>query len=144
MVTLYSSSIIDEVVNWLGLLVACLASWATVKTMVIAKNDIKPDIRRIKNNVGATLERAKKELIYKKHFKNGAISEEEFEQAVKDTYADIMLLMPYLDKKGKQDEDLYLSEWLFNERSFYDSVNGMDTKEIAYLVYIIRRNIFAE
>ncbi len=55
-----------------------------------------------------------------------------------------MLLMPYLDKKGKQDEDLYLGEWLFNERSFYDSVNGMDTKEIAYLVYIIRRNIFAE
>ncbi len=65
MVTLYSSSIIDEVVNWLGLLVACIASWATVKTMVIAKNDIKPDIRRFKNNVGATLERAKKELIYK-------------------------------------------------------------------------------
>lgn len=84
------------------------------------------------------MERAKKELIYKKHFKDNIISKMEFEQAVKDAYADIMLLMPYLDRQGKQDEDWYLSEWLYEERPYYESVKDKDKKDVAYIIYTIR------
>lgn len=54
-------------------------------------------------------------------------------------YADIMLLMPELDKKGKQDEDWYLGEWLYNERSYYDILKGKEKKDVAYILYLIRK-----
>ncbi len=142
MTILSSSAIIDTVVNVLGLLVATISMVATVITMLITKNDLKPTVQKIRNNIGISMERAKKELIYKKHFKDSNISESEFEEAVKDAYADIMLLMPYLDKQGKQDEDWYLGEWLCNERPYYENIISKDKKEVAHLVYTIRKDIY--
>lgn len=59
--------------------------------------------------------------------------------SVVEAYNDIMLLMPDLDKKGKQDEDWYLSEWLCNERPYYSIIKGKDKKDVAYHIYTIRK-----
>ena len=39
-------TIINDVVCWMGLLVACIGSMATVVTMLIKKNELKPNISK--------------------------------------------------------------------------------------------------
>lgn len=133
------NGIIDIVISWIGILIAAIAAYATIRMLIIMKNEMYPKIDRMSNNIGFNMERAKKELIYKKHFPISDIDEEAFNKAVVEAYNDIMLLMPDLDKKGRQDEDWYLGEWLCNERPYYSIIKGKDKKDVAYHIYTIRK-----
>ena len=57
-----------------------------------------------------------------------------------------MLLIPNLDKKGKQDEDWYLGEWLFDNRQCYTYVKTSKSKEdiARYISEVRKKNISEE
>lgn len=94
-------------------------------------------------DIGKFYERVKHEYIYPKYFPIRAnFSNKEFENAILDAYSDIVMLIPSLGDKGRQDEDYYLGEWLVNERSYYGSIKYKDNKDAAYLVYSIRKKMF--
>lgn len=52
------SSVIETVVEFLGLLVATIASVANNITMKITKNEIRPDVSNIRSNLDSSIERA--------------------------------------------------------------------------------------
>ena len=132
-------SAIETIISCLALLTAVITAIATICMLIVTKKQIFPMILKISDNIDPHLERAKEELIYKKQFMNQVISSSDFENAVLATYEDILALMPYLNSKGKQDEDYYLAEWLFNERPHYDCVKNKSKEEIAHFVYSIRK-----
>ena len=100
----------------------------------------------MRNNLSNTLERAKKKLIYEKHFTCPEQTSADFDNKIIEAYKDIMLLIPNLDKKGKQDEDWYLGEWLFDNRQCYTYVKTSKSKEdvARYISEVRKKNISEE
>lgn len=128
---------LNTILNMVGVLVAICAAMATFQMLVITRKQISPKL----SSMSIALELIKKEQIYEKYFNKKQMNDTEFERAVKKAYSKIELLLPNLDDKGKSDEDWYLGEWLYDERSDYECIKGKEKKDVAYLIYSIRKNI---
>lgn len=130
------------VVDWLNLTVAIVTAVATIMTLGVAKNKISPNVETIKNDLSVTIRRAKTELIYKRLFPEDSLDYASFKDAVILVYGELIKLLPELDNRGKQDEDYYLAEWLHSERQSYDFLRNLTVKEVAHLVWEIRKQKF--
>lgn len=129
--------IIEVIIGSLALLINAITMIISLKMLKVAQKEISPKVSKISDSLDTYLEKAKRK-IYNRYFSDKSISRQEFDDAVLKAYEEIMLLIPNLDTKGKQDEDYYLGEWLCSERTDYDVVKGKTKEEIAYLVYTIR------
>lgn len=130
------------VVDWLNLTVAIVTAVATIMTLGVAKNKISPNVETIKNDLSVTIRRAKTELVYKRLFPEDSLDYASFKDAVILAYGELIKLLPELDNRGKQDEDYYLGEWLHSERQSYDFLRNLTVKEVAHLVWEIRKQKF--
>lgn len=130
------------VVDWLNLTVAIVTAVATIMTLGVAKNKISPNVETIKNDLSVTIRRAKTELIYKRLFPEDSLDYASFKDAVILAYGELIKLLPELDNRGNQDEDYYLAEWLHSERQSYDFLRNLTVKEVAHLVWEIRKQKF--
>ena len=78
--------------------------------------ELKPEITKLQQKFDTSLERAKVELIYKRHFE-GRGEPENFADLVRAAYSDIMKLIPE-PNDHYQSEDWLLAGWFLKERDY--------------------------
>lgn len=100
----------------IALLVALASLGVNIAMLWVMWKQLVPELRNLQHRFDNTLERTKKNLIYKRYFPDRGIDANEFERGVVSAYKDILRIIPDLSEQGYKDEDWYLGEWLYKFR----------------------------